>query len=156
MYALPRPSSYIAKSKIVIPRPRTCSANNNMSSFSVPVFSAGDYSVSSGVQKHIAPEEYIVFCPGVFGEAVFCPDGVIARKTSGSVRQMRKGRARNLVAFQIRPVNNAVRFGILRSLGRPSGPARGGIATDTAAMAPSARLAPQKRPLLALSKTRTP
>ena len=73
MYALPRPSSYIAKSKIVFPRPRTCSANNNMSLFSTPVFLAGDFSVSSGVQERIASRRIGRFLPRCFRRGCFLP-----------------------------------------------------------------------------------
>ena len=110
MYALPRPSSYIAKSKIVFPRPRTCtcSANNNMSTFSVPVFSAGDFSVSSGVQEHIAPRRIDRFLPRCFRRGCFLPRMELS--PANRPGQSAKGRARNLGGCQIRAHPHCLRF----------------------------------------------
>ena len=157
MYALPRSSTYIAKSKIVFPCPRTYSANNNMSSFSAPVFSAGDSSVSSGVQEHIAPRRIDRFLPRCFRRGCFLPRMELspAKRPGQSAKCARAAPETSAVA-KFERTRIVYGLGILRSLGCPGGPARGGIATDTAAMAPIARLAPQKRSLLVLSKTRTP
>ena len=111
MDALPRPSTYIAKSKIVFPRPRTCSANNNMNSFSVPVFSAGDFSVSSRVQEHIAPRTISIwdrFLPRCFRRGCFLLRMELSpAKRPGQPAKCAKGAPETSAVAKFEPVNNA-------------------------------------------------